>query len=139
MSVVRNLIAVSSFIGGIYAAREVMQVEKPFADMPAKEYRILERFDTDSTKNWISFEEGNNLLRSEFGDKNRNISPEGQAKAINFLARLWVNRDYSFLAPLNVTDSRFNILGALYEMSPDSNAAHRSLVETMQKLREEQK
>ncbi len=135
MSIVGKTLASSFVLGGAYAMSQFMPAEKPFSEMPAAEYRVLEKYDTDEKKNWISFEEGTDLLTGEFSNPDGSIS---QTKAVGFLSRLWVDNS-SFSKPLNVAISRNKILAALYKMSPNTNEVHRNLTEEIQKLREEQK
>lgn len=133
-------IACSVVTGGtlFLYGKYVLPEEKPFTEHDQAEFRLLEKHDTEELKNWINDNEAKKLMSVEFDlNQDGQITGKEQTKAISFLSNLWKEKRNFFPAtPLNIAQSRFTLLEALYSMSSDANDVHKKLTEEIDILRQ---
>ena len=135
MSIITR-IASAVLLSGVALFRDdVIPKQKPFSEYNQPEFRVLEKY---GPSNLIDLSKAREFMSAKFDvNQNGQITGEEQAKAVSFLAKLYEKRNFIPATPLNIHESRLNLLRALYEMSLDPDDVHRKLIKEIARLRQE--
>lgn len=122
-----------NLLGCSQVLEEIMPAEREFSKPPTPDHQLIQQYDTEPPKNWLSRDEASRLM-STFDKNGNGVLDQGdeRSKAVGFLARLYTYRENTRFGttakPLNDLKARLRLLEATYNMSTDTDQVHSDLV-----------